>query len=217
MPPETDTIGGSPPWVEIALVKAEISSLKGDIGGLAAAVAKLTEQGQWSIQKIGPLASVGGIVGFILVLFINNQTAPLTAQMKSMDTALAAIAGQMVATSTWRGEVDKILSQNAGDDRGSAQDRADLKATLNKDEDRNSENNEKRDEKISALETRTSATIERICEIEAQFASDENSVIMRDQYIQRWLGIFYRKIFGENMPALGPAPAGLATGKPCFR
>jgi hypothetical protein len=195
--------GNGEPSLEIALVKAEISALKTDISALTSAVSKLTEQGQWSLQKLGPLSFVGGILSFILILFIQNQTAPIASDVKGLQFAADGIKGQFGALATWQQNVNSALQGNTGDDERSKTDRAEMSRRV----DRNSD-------ELARLSSSLVANGAALTEVETQFRADELVASQRESNTEQWKGLFFQKLYGVPLPARGPVVPGIARAIP---
>jgi hypothetical protein len=139
----------------------------------------------------------------LLATPLTLKAAMLDKADESHDRRLAVLEGDLK-------EAGNRLNLNDARDSMSIQDRSDVKSRLERDESRT-------DERLSTLENKMSAVIERQCEAETQFSADEIRAQDGDAYIQRWIGMLVERVFQQQLPPLAPRAAGLAVGKPCNR
>ena len=79
----------------VRLQDQQITNIQSDIGeikqSLGVLLAKANEQGKFSLQSLGPLGALGGIVIAFLSMFISNQVSPIANQMTSLKETAATI------------------------------------------------------------------------------------------------------------------------------
>lgn len=134
------------------------------------------------------------------------QISPIQSDIKAGARDFANLAEAVRLIGDWQRSVDKSLEGNASTDAASLKDREDKGQAIGRLQGVQSE-----------LVARLGAVFERLCEVETQFAYDQNEQLKERGYQQRLNGVLWRRSFHEDLPPLVIPTQAIAAGKPCQR